>query len=164
LKAVQEENDGKEGSGKRKERGDERKLTRSMGEELTVGVALKIVVFTILACMGFFVLWGITFFLSLAFTLNIVLSVFLGFFISAVTIFALITVLIPPRKRIRLVLSKRQIVGAYVAWVIIFALSLPLIKINPLLFLSGLPTSIFVTSLLIYATLRRRKGKETAQK
>ncbi len=163
---MQKENDKKES----KERGDERKLmrstrnelTRSTRNELTVRVALKIIVFTILACTGFFVLWGITFVLSLAFTLNIVLSVFLGFFISAVTIFALITVLIPPRKRIRLVLSKRQIVGVYVAWVIIFALSLPLIKINPLLFLSGLPTSIFVTLLLIYATWR--KGKETAQK
>jgi hypothetical protein len=162
LKAVQKENDEKEGSGK--ERGDERKLTRSMGEELTVGVTLKIVVFTILACTGFCVLWGITFFLSFAFTLNIVLSLVLGFIISAVTTFALITVLIPPRKRVHVALSKRQTVGAYVAWSIIFALSLPLIKINPLLFLSGLPASIFVTLLLIYATLRGRKGKETAQK
>lgn len=132
-------------------------------EKLTVGTAMKIVVFTVLALIGFFVLWGITFVLSLAFTLNIVLSVFLGFFISAVTIFALITILIPPRKRIRLVLSKRQTVGLYVAWAIIFILSLPLIKINLPLFLSYLPTATVVTLIVIYGT-RRRKGKEMAQK
>ena len=126
----------------------------------TVGTAIKIVVFTVLAVIGFFVLWGITFVLSLAFTLNIGLSVFLGLFISAVTIFALITVLIPPIRRIRLVLSKRQTVGVYVAWAIIFVLSLPLIKINPLLFLGHLPTLTFGTLIVIYVTLR--KGKEMA--
>lgn len=130
-------------------------------KKLTVGTAIKIVVFTVLALIGFFVLWGITFFLSLAFTLNIGLSVFLGFFISAVTIFALITVLIPPRRRIRLVISKRQTVGVYVALVIIFVLSLPLIKINPLLFLSYLPTLMFGTLIVIYGL---RKGEEMAQK
>ncbi len=127
-------------------------------KKLTVGTAIKIVVFTILALIGLFVLWGITFLLSLAFTLNIVLSLFLGLFISAVTIFALITVLIPPKKRIRLVLSKRQKVGAYVAWGIIFALSLPLIKINLLLFLSILPTLLFALSVVVHDTLRSRKG------
>ena len=130
---------------------------------MTVGTAIKIVVFTALALIGFYVLWGITFFLSLAFTLNIVLSVFLGLFISAVTIFALITILIPPRSRIRLVISKRQTVGVYVAWVIIFVLSLPLIKINPLLFLGYLPTATVLTLIVIYGT-RRRQGKEMAQK
>ena len=125
----------------------------------TVGTAIKIVVFTVLALIGFFVLWGITFFLSLAFTLNIGLSLFLGFFISAVTIFALITVLIPPRRRIRLVLSKRQTVGLYVAWAIIFVLSLPLIKINLPLFLGYLPTLMFGTFFVIYGM---RKGKEMA--
>jgi len=133
-------------------------------KKLTVGTAIKIVVFTVLALAGFFVLWGITFFLSLAFTLNIGLSVFLGLFISAVTIFALITVLIPPRRRIRQVLSKRQTVGVYVAWGIIFVLSLPLIKINPLLFLSHLPTLMFGALIVIYGTLRRRQGKEMVQK
>ena len=121
--------------------------------------AIKIVVFTVLALIGFFVLWGITFFLSLAFTLNIALSLFLGLFISAVTIFALITVLIP-RRRISLVPSKRQIAGVYVAWGIIFVLSLPLIKINPRLFLGYLPTLVGGTFIVIYGTLRRRKGKE----
>ncbi|TET21000.1 hypothetical protein E3J74_00365 [Candidatus Bathyarchaeota archaeon] len=130
-------------------------------KKLTVGTAIKIVVFTVLALIGFFALWGITFLLSLAFTVNIGLSVFLSLFISAVTIFALITVLIPPRRRIRLVLSKRQTVGFYVAWVIIFVLYLPLIKINPLLFLSILPTLIFGTFFVIYGM---RKGKEMAQK
>lgn len=133
-------------------------------KKLTVGAAIKIVVLTTLACIGFFVLWGITFILSLAFTVNIALSLILGFLISAITIFALITVLIPPRRRIRLVLSKRQTVGVYVAWVIIFVLSLPLIKINPLVFLSYLPTLTVVTLIVIYGTLRRRKGKEMAQK
>ena len=133
-------------------------------KKLTVGTAMKIVVFTVLGIIGFFVLWGITFFLSFAFTLNIGLSLFLGLFISAVTIFALITVLIPPRRRIRLVLSKRQTVGVYVALVIIFVFSLPLIKINPLLFLSQLPALMFVTLIVIYDTLKRRKGKEMAQK
>jgi len=132
-------------------------------KKLTVGTAIKIVVFTVLALIGFLVLWGITFFLSLTFTLNIGFSVFLGFFISAVTIFAPITVLIPPRRRIRLVLSKRQTVGFYVAWVIIFVLYLPLIKINPLLFLSILPTLIFGTFFVIYGT-RRRQGKEIDEK
>ena len=126
-------------------------------KKLTVGTAIKIVVFTVLALICFFVLWGITFFLSLAFTLNIGLSVFLGLFISAVTIFALITVLIPPRRRIRLVLSKRQAVGVYVAWAIIFVLSLPLIKINPLLFLSFLPTLLFALFIMAHDTLRRKK-------
>lgn len=130
-------------------------------KKLTVGTAIKIVVFTVLALIGFFVLWGITFFLSLAFRLNIGFSLFLGFFISAVTIFALITVLIPPRRRIRLVLSKRQTVGVYVAWAIIVVLSLPLIKINPPLFLSLLPTLMFGTFFVIYGM---RKGKEMAQK
>jgi len=125
-------------------------------KKLTAGAFIKIVVFTVLACVGFFVLWGITFFLSLAFTFNIVLSLFLGFLISAVTIFVLITVLMP-RRRIRLVLSKRQTVGVYVAWGIIFVLSLPVIKIY-------LPTLMVVTLIVIYGTLRRRKGKEMAQK
>ena len=133
--------------------------------KLTVGALIKIVVLTILACMGFLVLWGITFVFSLALTfMNVTLSLILSFSISAITIFALITVLIPPRRRIRLVLSKRQTVGVYVAWVIIFVLSLPLIKINPLVFLSYLPTLMVVTLIVIYGTLRRRKGKEMAQK
>lgn len=133
-------------------------------KKLTVGAFVKIVVLTVLGCIGFYVLYFTIFLLSLAFTLNIGLSLFLGLFISAVTIFALITVLIPPRRRIRLVLSKRQTVGVYVAWVIIFVLSLPLIKINPLVFLSYLPTLMVVTLIVIYGTLRRRKGKEMAQK
>ena len=157
---MQKENDGKEGSDKRKERGDERKLMR---KELTVKQLSKIVGFTILACMGFFVLWGITFFLSLVYTLNIGLSLFLGLFISAVTIFALITVLIPPRRRMHVALSKRQTVGAYVAWSIIFVSSLPMIKIDPILFLSFLPTLMFLTLVIIYSTLAGRR-KETAQK
>ena len=126
-------------------------------KKLTVGTAIKIVVFTVLALIGFFALWGITFLLSLAFTLNIVLSLLLSLLISAVTIFALITVLVPPRKRIRVVLSKRQKVGAYVAYAIIFALSLPLIKINLLAFLCILPTLLFVLCVVVYDILRKGK-------
>lgn len=139
-----------------KERSD-RKVTE---KKLTVGTAIKIVVFTVLALIGFLVLWGVTFFLSLAFTLNIGLSLLLGLFISAVTIVTLVTILIPPRRRIRLVLSKRQTVGVYVAWVIIFVLSLPLIKINPLVFLSYLPTLVVGAVILINDAFRRRRKNE----
>jgi hypothetical protein len=126
---------------------------------LTFRAVIKIVVFTVLACIGFFVLFGISFIYISALTLNIGLSLLLGLFISAITIFALITVLIPPRRRIRLVLSKRQTVGVYVVWAIIFVSSLPLIKIDPLLFLGYLPTLVAVTSGVIYETLRGRNGK-----
>lgn len=133
--------------------------------KLTVGALIKIVVLTILACMGFLVLWGITFVFSLALTfMNVTLSLILSFSISAITIFALITVLIPPRRRIRLVLSKRQMVGAYVAWAIIFVLTLPLIKINPLLFLGSLPALMYALFMIIHDTLRMRGKKEMAQK
>jgi len=123
---------------------------------LTVGAVIKTVVFTVFVLIGFFVLWGITFLLSLVFTLNIALSLLLSLVISAVTIFALITILMPPWKRSRLVLSKRQKVGAYVAYAIIFVFSLPLIKIDPLLFLSHLPT-LTVTFILIYVFTREGK-------
>ena len=129
-------------------------------KKLTVGTAIKIVVFTVLALIGFFVLWGIIFLLSLAFTLNIGLSLLLSLLISAVTIFALITVLVPPRKRIRVVLSKRQKVGAYAVFVAIFVSSLPLIKINLPLFLGFLPSLVFVLCVIANDTLRKGRKKE----
>lgn len=81
--------------------------------------------------------------------------------ITGVTIFALIT-LIPSRRK-NIVPSKRQIVGIYVAWAMIFGFSLPLIKIDPVLFLSYLPT-LTVTFIVIYYALRSRKEKEIVQK
>lgn len=126
----------------------------------TVRDTVKIFVFTVLAIAGFFVIWGMTFILCFALTLNFGLSMFLGLFISAATIFALIAcarILIPPRKRIRLVPSKRQKIVVCVAWGIIFASSLPMIRISPKLFLGLLPTLMFVTFLVIYGTLRGEK-------
>jgi hypothetical protein len=136
-----------------------RKVTE---EKLTVGVLIKIVVLTVLACIGFFVLWAFVFLLSLP-LMNSELSVFLSMLISAITIFALITVLIPLRRS-QPVPSKRQRVATYVAWTIISALYLPLIKINFLLFLFCLPALTIATFIVIHDALRWRKGKEIAKK
>ena len=126
-------------------------------EKLTVGTLLKLVVLKVLACLGFFVLWGFLFLLSLP-LMNVELSLFLSMLISAITIFALIA-LIPFRRR-KIVASKRQKVGIYVAYAIILAFILPLIKINPVLFLSILPSASAATFILIYYALRSRKGEE----
>jgi len=69
-----------------------------------------------------------------------------------------------PEARNRLAPSEGQKVGAYVAFAIIFGLSLPLIKINPLLFLSYSMSLVVGAVILINDALRGRKGKEMAQK
>jgi uncharacterized YccA/Bax inhibitor family protein len=129
---------------------------------LTVDDTVKIAVFTVLAIAGFFVLWGMTFVLCFALTLNIALSSLLGLLTSAATIFALIAVFKPPRRKVHMVLSKRQKIGIYVAWIMIFASNLPMIRINLKLFLGFLPILVFGTFFVIYGTLR--SGKEMAQK
>lgn len=134
-----------------------------MTEKKSIARALiKIVVFTILACIGFFVLFGISFIYVFALTLNVELSLLLGLLISAVTMFTLVTILRPSRSRVAL--SRRQMIGVYVVLAAIFVLSLPLVKINCLLFLSWLPSFAAVTFIVIYETLRVRNGKEMAQK
>ena len=57
----------------------------------------------------------------------------------------------------RLVLSKRQTVGAYVICAIVFILGLPLIKISPLLFLIHSMSSMFLTLMITCDILRKRK-------
>ena len=63
----------------------------------------------------------------------------------------------------RKVLSKRQRVGAYVICAIVFILGLPLIKINPQLFLIHSMSSMVLTLIITCDILRMRKG-EVAQK
>jgi hypothetical protein len=130
-------------------------------KKLAAKEAIKSVVFTVFAIMFFFVLWGIVFVLSLVFTLNVVLSLFLGLFISAVTTIVLITTLKPEQH---LFLSKRQKIGAYIMYAIIFAFYLPLIQINPLLFLGILPILLFVSIIIIHNTLRKREAEGMTQK
>lgn len=125
-------------------------------EKFTVRTFIKIVVLTVLACIGFFVLWGFIFLFSLPLR-NYELSVFLSMLISAITIFALIMVLMPLKRRKYVALSKKQTAGAYVAWAIIFVFSLPLIKIDTLLFLSYLPTLVAILVIIIYHSLRRKR-------
>lgn len=79
---------------------------------MTPRAVIKTVVFTILACIGFLVLFGISFIYIFALTLNIGLSLLLGLFISAVTMFTLVTILRP--TRIGTALSKRQMIEVYV--------------------------------------------------
>jgi hypothetical protein len=57
---------------------------------------VKMLVFMVFAVIGFFVLWGMTFLLCFALALDTGLSLLLGFSTSAVTIFAFITILMPP--------------------------------------------------------------------
>ena len=139
----------------------QRSDTKVTEEKLTVGLLIRIVALTVLACIGFLGLWAFMFLLSLP-LMNLELSVILSMLTSAITIFALITMI--PSKRRNLIPSKRQTVGLYIAWAIVFVFTLPLIKIDPLLFLGYLPTLMAVTFIMICDVLRRRKGKEMAQK
>jgi hypothetical protein len=56
---------------------------------------------------------------------------------------------------------KKQKIRIYIAWMIIFGLSLPLIKINPSILLGYLPTLIGSGFIIVYAL---RKEKEVGAK
>jgi hypothetical protein len=125
-------------------------------KKLSVGEALKTFGFMVLAIAGFFVLWGMAFILSLPFTPNIGVSIPVSFVISAVITGALVTIF--PRKRSQLVLSKRQEIGVYVAYAVIFVASLPLIKIDLPLFLGLLPTLIVTLLVVIIGSSKRKEA------
>lgn len=140
--------------------GARKRSDRKVSEgRLTAGALVKIVVLVVLACVGFFGLWAFIFLLSLPF-MNPEMSLILSMLISAITIFALITIL--PTGREHLVPSKKQRVGLYVAWTIVFAFSLPLAKIDPSLFIGFVP-ALAVSLVVIRYSLGKRKGKEMAQ-
>jgi hypothetical protein len=133
--------------GQKENKGKERKEMKSLSEKkLTVTEFAKTIGFIVLAIVCFFGLWGIVFLLSLP-LMNIELSIFGSLLVSGITILTVVAIL--TRKRPRYVLSRRQKIGAYIAYAIIVAVNLPLIKINPPLFLAVLPTLIFAFLMLI---------------
>ena len=134
-----------------------------MTEEKSNARALtKIVIVTVLACIGFLVVFGVSVIYVFALTLNMELSLILGFLIGAAAMFTFVAVL-RPSKGSPLVLSRKQKIGTFFVAVVIFVSSLPLIRIAPLLFPSCLPAPVAVIFILIYDALRTRKRKEMSK-